>query len=402
MRTLKVFGRIALLAFALTALVGTGIASASQFRAEEYPAPLTGGQVGVPTITTKSGIIKCTSTALAGSESVAANTASVTPTYSGCKSFGVGATIKPNSCHLRLVSTNGSAPFQGELGVECAEPGAAIEVVPNGLNCVVSIASQSGLPVSLTNAGSGEERKVEVGINSSALIYQETGSGCVAPGLHENGVYVGEYALGGHNELGSHSIGLYIANNQVEDPPTFQFEKGQAILQAEPTQTLEFTTSGAIFKCAGFGIQQTSIASGSTEVELHPEFSGCRVFGGNGSFNTTGCDFRLRAQHGESGSLSLTCAEGHEMRFTYPLGWACEVRFPSQGNLPGLSWANVGSGTTRDINIGVNLSSLIYTEVGAGCSTPGTHAGSLSGELLLKGFEDLGGGMGVQQGIWVS
>jgi hypothetical protein len=401
MKTSRILGFAAVMALALTALIGTGIASASQFRAEEYPTSLTGGQVGVPVITTQTGIIKCTSTSLLGTESAAAAAVSVAPTYSGCKSFGVGATIKSNSCHLKLSSTNESAPFKGELGIECAEPG-AIEVIPTGLNCVVSIEPQAGIPVSLTNSGSGEERKVTAGVSTSALVYKETGSACSAPGSHANGSYVGEYALGGRNELGSHPVGLYVANLQVEDAPAFHFEKPVAILKAEMTETLSFTTGTAIFKCSGFSSGAAEVSSGATEYEFHPEFSGCKVFGANGSFVTTGCNFRVRPQRGGSGSLSLRCTEGHEMRFSYPPGLVCEVRFPSQGNLPGISWTNAGSGSTRDVNTGVNLKTLVYTEVGANCSTPGTHAGSLSGGLLLRGYEDIAGWPGAQQGIWVS
>jgi len=77
----------------------------------------------------------------------------------------------------------------------------------------------------------------------------------------------------------------------------------------------------------------------------------------------------------------------------------CKATFPSQSNIPGVTLQNVGSGSTRGVEIDLHLTKLknTVTAVGLTCSTNGTFTdGVYEGSFQINGFNELEESVGIQ------
>jgi hypothetical protein len=410
----KTVGLAIAMALTLTALLGVTSASASQFRAEEYPTSFNGAQGVQQKLTTGSGFVaKCSTATTSGTSSAASSALTLTPAFSGCKYGGLDATTSVNSCKYALHSTNEAAPYTGTIDIACSTEGDGIEFKVAGA-CTVKFLAQNSLGVSLANTGSsGSNRSITVTFNVSGLKYTETGGSCPTPGTHEDGTITGTSVLLGSNDAGA--VGVYVANQQVEPPPfVFAGEEYPTTVNTAPQQTMHFTFPGGPFggfNCTGFEGNGKLDVAGYLAMNIL-RWDGCYL-GGGFTVNRNHCGLAFKATSSKSGSMSVTCPAGSEITFT-ALG--CPVSIPPQTNRTAMEFENVGSGTTREVIAKFQVGNLKFTAgtgSGLGCSEPGPHeGGTIVGELRIQGYHYVGSAIGEgnyikylttggRQGIWV-
>jgi hypothetical protein len=387
-KLIKTAGLAVVTALALAAL-GAGSASASQFRAEEYPTTVAGTQVVLQKFKTGGGLVaKCAVASTAGTESEASSALTVTPSYSECTVGGLGATLKANSCNYVLHSTNESAPFTGSMDISCSKEGDAIEAVQGG--CSLKFPAQSSLgSVELQNTGSGQTRAIAATLNISGLKY--TQAGCSGSnGTFENGTLTGSSTI--NSNQGKYAVGVYLAGEQIENPPHLFKSSQYPTLVESSASSLWITTNMASVKCypmTSAGKMEGAAATlTQTYVSWGPE--SCTNSGGN--FKMNGCNFSLHAPASRppftGAFLELSCASGKALTFSH---WGtCPVTIPPQIIANSLTLENTGSGTSAGVHVAIGTNTLEYTE-GTNCTSPGTHHnGQFSWTWNLGGYEFTG------------
>jgi hypothetical protein len=164
--------------------------------------------------------------------------------------------------------------------------------------------------------------------------------------------------------------------------------KGSCIITVDQINTNEFTVGTGIVKCTGLAIPAATVANGTTQIEAHPEYSGCKAFGVNANVVTTGCNYLFHLQAAGASSTDVVCSGTSKITVT-PVGIACTVTVGSQTGINGVTYENT-SGTPADITQNINATNVEYTETGSGCSTPGTRkTGTYKGKNTITGFEDV-------------
>jgi hypothetical protein len=415
MKRIKSTGLAAAMALTLVAVLGAASASATQFRAEEYPTAATASGAGAEQKVTL-GALKgqCKTATASGTISAPSSALTLTPSFSSCKVNGINATVKFNSCAYVLNSTNEVAPYKGTLNVACSKGGDKIEIVQSATNCIASIPAQSGLSaVDLANTGKKSRgRTITATMNVTGLSYTQ-GSLCPEPGAYTNGVYTGNLTVSGYSSAPEHPVGVYLDTKQVVVPPVLEAEKYPAVIDATQHSPMIFGMGGSGFTCSATGTGQSKITGASTEFSVKfQKWTGCNLFGGF-TLSMNGCSFALHPTVGElpytSGSLGIACPVGKEITGTWGAGY-CTVSIPAQSGLTSLTTENIGSGASRSMVANLNAKGVKYTQTGPACFNLGTHSdGTLSGSWDLTGFEYAGETVvekeivylhGAQMGIW--
>ena len=398
MKSVKIMG----LTIILTALLGAASASASQFRAEEYPTPVTSEQAVQQKFKTPLNIvIKCNTATTSGVLSEASSATTLTPAYSGCKIAGNAATASANSCKYVMHSTTVKAPLAGSMDIACSKEGDAIEIASS--SCTIKFPAQSSLgAVEFTNKGRSRNRSITAALDIVNLKYVEAGAECPAPGTHEGATLTGSFEIKGVHEEPDHAVGVYLANEQEAAPPLFEGETYPMAFTA--TQQAGITIGlprWGTFKCSSMS-GTGKISGATTELNQHSEVQGCTIVG---KINMHSCNFTLDPLTSEwpraDGSLGIVCSEKGD-KVSFLIGVGCEVQIPVQTDLNALHFENTGSGTTRGINVKLNASGVKFTEVGSECFAPGTpHEGTLNGSWIVRAFVENGGILGSEVGLWV-
>lgn len=141
------------------------------------------------------------------------------------------------------------------------------------------------------------------------------------------------------------------------------------------------TTAGSI-KCTEGSYTGELSGTESVEFELPTvAYGGCTAFGGlfSASIETNGCTYRFtvtKINEGKrEGRFDLTCPAEKEItaKVTQAGVTKCTIHVPPQTGLGTVTYTNIGSGTTREITMDVNLTKIKYTH------TAGTGFGSCTG-----------------------
>ncbi len=137
-----------------------------------------------------------------------------------------------------------------------------------------------------------------------------------------------------------------------------------------------------------------TLTNGSSSVLVTPTFNSfsCTCIGVACTVETNGCVFRLNIGFLTFGTVDLVCPEKKELTFTSS---KCTIHIGSQTNFGSLSFVNVGSGSTKELNVFLNSTEKLkyrHTEgTGIGrCKTGESTTGSLSGSFYLTGVIDGG------------
>jgi hypothetical protein len=403
-KTTKRMSSAVFMAVAITALLGAASASASQFRAETYPATISGAQVTIQKMTTGvGGTAKCSTATVSGSLSAASGALTLTPVYAGCKVYGVSATVNVNSCGYTLHSTNEAPPFVGTVDIACTKSGDAIEINPTGLECQLKLPAQTGLAkVEYENTGFNKARAIQVTYNVTSLRYTETGVGCPTPGEHSDGTWQGSSKLEALTGVEGSRQGLYLANEQIAAGPTLlRAENYPAFVGSNSNSSTLLKTNNYPIK-GTFALEYASLSTASNELAIEPRLSGFRWYGILVTFNNNGCYFVMHFASEASGTLDLKCPVGSAITMTPP-GSTCQLQIPAQSGLGDVSFQNVGTGTSRTVQVSLDLHGFEYSETGGSCSPEGTFEnGALSSVVTLQGFDSVAERRGTrQEGIWL-
>ena len=175
--------------------IPTGLSfDGSKFAADDYPATISGTQT-LPELklTTTGGNVKCKSLNLSGSIAAAVSDLSLSPSYASCTAFGQTATVSSTGCQYVFHASS--------LDLSCGA--GSLKITVPGLNCSITVASQSVGGLSLTNVGSGVSRHIVASISGTPLSYTVSGpgTGCGTVGAHADGKVTGGFELSASTEI---------------------------------------------------------------------------------------------------------------------------------------------------------------------------------------------------------
>jgi hypothetical protein len=151
------------------------------------------------------GNVKCTGSAtvdgtqLKGTEAKTSRSVTVAPTYTGCKAFGVSASVKAEGCTFKFILIEGGI---GTATTDIICPGGkSITVTPTGLSCTITTGAQTGRTgVPFSNSG---VTHVAGSANISKISYTKSGTECPeGSGGGVNGLYQGTVTLGANEDNG--------------------------------------------------------------------------------------------------------------------------------------------------------------------------------------------------------
>jgi hypothetical protein len=400
-KRVKPVGIAILAAMALTALLGTASASASQFRAEEYPATISSVQVVQQKYKVGSAAniaVKCDSATASGTLAASSSSITLTPAYSGCQVAGQFATANANSCKYVFNSTNEAAPYSGSMDIACSKEGDGIIFTQATSGCEVKFPAQTALgAIEFANTGSNRSRAVTGNLNISGVKNVNSSKCAEGGGTFTNGTLAGSLVVKGTNA--GHGVGVYLNKEQVEDPPMLEGESYPLIVQGSEMSGLKVGLGGVIFNCSGSGAQ-TEISGRVAEFGGSVAYGGC----GTATMQMNGCSFTLHPLTSEAplaaGSMGISCkTEGGGIILQYVGG--CKAQFSVQSIANSVKFQDLGTGSTRYVHVELSAAGLKYTE-GAGCPHTGTHTdGSMVGSWDLKGYKSVEGIPTSQEGIWV-
>jgi hypothetical protein len=194
---------IALAAGCAIAAITAASASAGTFKAESYPATITGEQTTQVVFTGVVGAWKCNKLTMQGELGGESGSLNLAPTYSECSWAGVGATTSMEGCtyEFKAGSTvEGENKISATMNVNCPA-GKEVKLVLNGGTCTIFIPEQANLgSVTAENNLLASPIDVKLKLTLSSITYRvENGFlGCPnnpANGTYTNGTIAGEVTL---------------------------------------------------------------------------------------------------------------------------------------------------------------------------------------------------------------
>ena len=159
------------------------------------------------------------------------------------------------------------------------------------------------------------------------------------------------------------------------------------------TNVDEWTTDSGTIKCTEAKYEGEQFGAESTEVEIEPVYTGCKIFSFlEVTIHMNGCAYRLKTVTKENGnfegSVDIVCPPGTQIEMTLP---NCVITVPPQPGLQKITYTNLGTGTTRERTLDISLTGITYEEdivaEFSSCTGNGQHTsnGTLRGALLLTG-----------------
>ncbi len=389
MRSLKFLGLATLAIVALSTVASLASASPAYLRAEKYSTFLTGKATGeTGKLTTSWGAKLCTSPTL-GSY-ISSQTATLPTEVASDSSCG----MKTNGCQFTF--NTGTAEQQisvkGTFDISCPA-GKAIEVTIVG-SCTALITSQTGLPASFTNNGSGSGQTVIVKAEVlTGLKYEMT---CEKGKTHTDGIYKTTWNLSASTgpihisgATGAPVQGLYFGAG-----PNFAAEIYPALITGTQVSQHKFKMPAAgPIQCKTSKLN-TELSAAASELVATPEYGTCTLAGSYVVTPTvTGCSltFKLLGSSGE-GNGGISCSAGNELTYrvlNFDGTTRCTVTIPSYTPAgENYTFKNVGSGKSRQVEAIANMSAIKY-HITTGCGVAeGTYSdGTFTGSTLFTAYE---------------
>jgi hypothetical protein len=397
-RRIKHLGFAVLAAMALTALLGAGTASASQFRAEEYPTSVTATQSGQHIFKLTGKNLICDSVTMSGTFAKASNTANLTPVFKTCKLAGTAATVTTKSCTFVLSSNE--APTSDGLAIACSA-GDLIEA--KTALCRVTIPAQAGLgAVSVDNTfgKKSRNRTITTTLSITGLEYTEIGLACGSPGTYKTGSYSGTSVTKGFNAAAEHWVGVYVGKEQTDIPPYFEAASFPQTVTAQENYSYVYLPNwGTSFPCTTMiGISTWTSFANQVDQPISA-WEGCSSIG---KISMNSCKFTLRGVTSEpypfsepksivaDGTLGISCTNAGDA-ITFKVLSGCLNRIPPQSGLAGVHFVNTEIEGNRSISATVKTKMKFVAE--NGCPSAGTYEnGAFSFEWVLKSSG---------QGVWI-
>jgi hypothetical protein len=180
-RKIKGLG-IVFVAIAAMSMTAASVVQASELHAAAGPnASILGEQTTSNVFTTDSGTVTCTQALFEGtapsatSGTTTAQELTVTPTYTGCKAFGLNATVDMNGCEYTITGA-GQPALTATVDVVCNKTvGKVIEITAAG-GCTVTVGPQAIGGHLIFSAGGASPADVNVNITANAINYEGHGA----------------------------------------------------------------------------------------------------------------------------------------------------------------------------------------------------------------------------------
>jgi hypothetical protein len=138
-----------------------------------------------------------------------------------------------------------------------------------------------------------------------------------------------------------------------------------------------------------------SFSSGASSVLVTPTYSNCSFGSLVSTFDMNGCQYRVNFTGGTSteGSIDIVCPIGSEITVTTPsIGTKkCILHIPPQTDLTKVTGTNIGSGTTRELTLDINITNIKYSqtagtaETGNCATADNTTGGTYTGKAVVTG-----------------
>jgi hypothetical protein len=147
-----------------------------------------------------------------------------------------------------------------------------------------------------------------------------------------------------------------------------------------------FTTDGGIVECTGATYKGTQAATTASTVTVTPTYSGCTFTGLAATIKTNECTYVFSLIGATTtGEVEIKCPTGKEI--TVEVGpestRRCIIHVPAQ-KLGGITYTNIGAGTTREVTVAVNTgTTLKYSETaGTGSGACATADNTTTGKYI--------------------
>jgi len=197
---------------ALLALGGLNASGASaKFRAETSTGKFTATQENTNKFSFTFGAFECTTANYTGNiTSTEAESVELTPSYSGCKAAGLGATIHTNGCTFTLTTD-----VAGTIHITCPVGKEITITMPSAgtVKCTVHIPAQTVTGATYTNIGTGTTREMIMHLEGiTNITYSQTagtGAGACTSSHDTNGSLIGTQRVTGENAAGTAHVGIW-------------------------------------------------------------------------------------------------------------------------------------------------------------------------------------------------
>ncbi|MGC1165193.1 MAG: hypothetical protein WA862_03715 [Solirubrobacterales bacterium] len=395
MKRIKNLSLAVVAALALTAAIGGTSASATGFVSDFSNGYTTINGSGIGTeheIAINAGSFRCAGFGFQAATPQSATSLTTSPLADSACGSG---TFKTNGCQFTFKPGEETAPGSFNGTIDIGPPGCG----PMSFTifaCKATFGAQTGLNATYVNVGSGTTASVEVTLATSKLKYsQETSGGWFGcPNeSNENGVYRGSWMVKATNP-GGESTGLHVVAETgiyvAGESPKFEAEKypvSFAGAQASANEN-KLTTTETKSSCTGASFAG-ELGAASTELGLAAQYSGCNSLGFPATVAMNGCEYVLHVLSGPAfaGTADISCPAGKEIVILVKVQGVtkCTTTIGAQGGLSGTTFTNLGTGNTRGVQVGFNLSGIKYHQQagsgGGACKATGdfsdaTYSGS--------------------------
>jgi hypothetical protein len=165
-------------------LAAASAALAAEFHAEGGPnVSVTGEQTEAfkLQLTGSGATVNCTQVLFEGtiqggtSQQTTAQELTLTPTHTGCKAFGLSATVEMNGCKF-TVTAAGQAANTTVFDIAGCTVGKSIQA--KTLACTITVPEQTGLSHAVGATNAGPPKDIEVNNTLQGITYQLSGAGC--------------------------------------------------------------------------------------------------------------------------------------------------------------------------------------------------------------------------------
>jgi hypothetical protein len=196
----------------------------------------------------------------------------------------------------------------------------------------------------------------------------------------------------GRSRLGAFAATLLLPVAVATTPAsaaTFWFEKVPTVVKGAGEAAHKLDLAGGTLSCEQVSFEGQANLNTLEVLVLKPSYGGCTMFEFKATVSMHGCLYLIRS-NGElaiEGEESFRCSlEPMTIDVRHPLlGTECHIKLKSQTGLKGLTFTNIGTGSSREITMGVSIEGIAYEAEGALCKETGTKANGryTSGNTLL-------------------
>jgi hypothetical protein len=400
-KRIRNLGIAAIAAFALTAVLGGSVASASVFETETGSATVSSaGTEGQHELSFQALLTTCNPPVVEGSVTNGSSSIEASAKESTCNMVGT-VPLKPNSCKFTYAPGRESSKgvFEGMVGIGPAGCG-QVEIGSSKTNCWIALEPKTGYQATFENVGAGTGRSVKATVNTSKLKYSQIGGTTCSKGSYGNGSWNGSWTIKGSS--GGSPAGMWVKATGAELPTTglaiagspTKLTAGGYALAINGTSTTSHNMQFSYGKLScSTAASSSSISAATAEFPLSTAYSGCTLAGLSAKVVTNGCSYTLSVLNHSApfnGNASIACPAGKSIEVVAPTVGApkCTVTIGAQSADPeGVSYTNEAS---SKVGVGFNLASLDYhqqkgTAETGNCTTLDSTSGTYTGSSLLTG-----------------